>query len=221
MPVLVKQYLSASSLPEAAWIILHSHAAAANTILPHAAKVLQAEEQSQPVGSQLWLVCFSPHIEFILSCTEGPLGTYPVFIFTPIPFNELVGKDLDAPMSNLCQALLDAVGRQRVFSVFAVRPVTEAFVRRWSSLANIAPDVQPYYDAIFTFCTKERLMQCKEVATSQQVTLHKSPLTNRNVVAVDSRRALPKDIDRVAILCRDFAATSVRVYFPDIIYGGY
>lgn len=97
---LVRQYLSASSLPEAVWTILHSHAAAANTILPHALKVLRSEERSQPVGSQLWLVCFNHHIKLILSCTEGPLGTYPIFIFTPIPFNELIETDLDAPMSD-------------------------------------------------------------------------------------------------------------------------
>ncbi|OAX39698.1 hypothetical protein K503DRAFT_781940 [Rhizopogon vinicolor AM-OR11-026] len=201
---LVRQYLSASSLPEAVWTILYSNEAAANIILPHAVKVLQAEEQSQPVGSQLWLVSFSPHIEFILSCTDGPLGTYPIFIFTPIPFNELVGKDLDTPMSSLCHALLATVGRQRVFSVFAVQPITEAFVRQWSSLANTTPVAQPYYDAIFTFCTKQMLMHCKRVVANQHATLHKTSPD----VAVDLRRASPKDIDRVAILCRDFAATS-------------
>jgi hypothetical protein len=207
----VRQYLSASSLPDVVWTILRSHAAAANTILPHALKVLQVEEQSQPLGSQLWLVCFSPRIEFILSCTEGLLGTYPIFIFTPIPFNELGGKDLHASMSSLCHALLAAVGRQRVFSVFAVRPVTEAFVRQWSSLANIAPVAQPYYDAIFTFCTKKRLMQSKRVTAGQLVTTPKSSRTSRPVT-VDLRRASPKDIDRVAVLCREFAATSVGKY---------
>jgi hypothetical protein len=207
---LVRQYLSASSLPEAVWTTLYSNEAAANIILPHAVKVLQAEEQLQPVGSQLWLVSFSPRIEFILSCTDGPLGTYPIFIFTPIPFNELVGKDLDAPMTSLCHALLATAGRQRVFSVFAVQPIAEAFVRQWSLLANITPVAQPYYDAIFTFCTKKRLMHCKGVAANQHATVHK---TSPDVV-VDLRRASPKDIDRIAILCRDFAATSVRVHFP-------
>ncbi|KAG0701477.1 hypothetical protein DFH29DRAFT_1000222 [Suillus ampliporus] len=204
---LVREYLSASSLPQAVWTTLHSHAAVANTILPHAEKVLKAEKQSQSVGSQLWLVCFRSHIEFILSCTEGPFGAYPIFIFTPIPFNELIGKDLDAPVSSLCRALLTAVGRRRVFSVFAVQPVTEAFVRQWSSLVNIMPVTQPFYDAIFTFCTKDRLAHCKRVAASQHVTLHKPSRTSRNI-AVDLRRASLKDIDRVAVLCRDFSATS-------------
>ena len=207
---LVREYSSASSLPETVWTILRSHAAAANTILPHAEKVLKAEKLSQPIDSQLWLVCFSPDIEFILSCTEGPLGTYPIFIFTPTPFNELDSKDLDVAVSSLCQALLAAVGRQRVFSVFAVRPVTEAFVRQWSSLANIVPVAQPYYDAIFTFCTKNRLIDYKRLAASRHVTPHKSSRTSRNVT-VDLRHASPKDIDRVAILCEGFSATSVRI----------
>jgi len=216
---IIRQYILASKLPEAVWTVFRSHAAAANTILPHALKVLQAEEQSQPAGSQLWLVYFSPHIEFIISCTEGPLGTYPIFIFTPIPFNKLAGTDLDPPMSSLCRALLAAVGRQRVFSVFAVRPVTEAFVRQWSLLANITPVVQPYYDAIFTFCTKKSLMHSKRIAASQHE-IHKSARSSRDITA-EYRLASAKDIDQVAALCKDFAATSVSIYNSNKTYRVY
>ncbi|KAG1745115.1 uncharacterized protein EDB91DRAFT_1080608 [Suillus paluster] len=181
---LVREYFSASNLLEAVWKTLYSHTAAANIILPHAEKVLKAEKQSQTVGSQLWLVCFSPRIGSILSCTEGPLGAYPIFIFTPIPFNELVGKDLDTSLSILCHALLPVVGRQRVFSFFLLCDRSQ----------------KPSSDTRGS-CIAKGFLQ------AQHVTLHESSRTSQNT-AVDLRRASLKDIDRVAILCRDFSATS-------------
>ncbi|KAG2157937.1 uncharacterized protein EDB93DRAFT_736213 [Suillus bovinus] len=121
-------------------------------ILPHAEKV-SSHPEFQPGSEQFWLVYSEPttsNIRFILSCTEGPLGTYPLFIIPVSPI-ELSLELLQGSMEAFCDALLKDVDfkRQRVFSVFSVEPVAEAFASAWEKIAEVKRINKPYYDAFF------------------------------------------------------------------------
>src|SRR5215471_952647 len=84
-------YTAASSLPEAVWTSFKSNARNANIMDAHAAKALARERAGEvPSRDELWIVCYTNNtIDFVLSCTNGPLGKYPIFIFTPLPYHQL------------------------------------------------------------------------------------------------------------------------------------
>ncbi|KAG1776802.1 hypothetical protein EV702DRAFT_946659, partial [Suillus placidus] len=159
----------------------------ANTILPHAEK-------------QIWLVyseLTTSNIRFILLVSaEGPSGKYPLFI-VPIAPIKLTPELLQGPMEAFCEALLNEVdiGRQRVFSVFSVEPVTNAFASAWEKIADIKCMNEPYYDAMFSICTSNTLV-CN------------GPPPLAEDVMLELRPAVPQDLDEIAELCREFASTS-------------
>ncbi|KAH7927274.1 hypothetical protein BV22DRAFT_1103798 [Leucogyrophana mollusca] len=192
----VQIYYSPSAIPPQVWETLRQHADTANIILPHAEKALNLERSGQVSARQVWITYAPPDhpVEFVLSCTEGPLGTYPVFIFTSIAFAELDEDYLEHPLHLLARALHDVVDIERVFSVFAVRPVTTVFVKIWSELTGVAPYEEPYYDAIFSYCTKKTLV-------NRTTTIHPE-------LIFELCPATPGDTEAVAELCRKFAATS-------------
>ena len=83
----------AGDLPELVWQVLRSNARDANVILPPALKILAAEKSPGFNQNNVWITYTSPNppfpIEFILSCTEGYMGSYPIFIMTTLPFDQL------------------------------------------------------------------------------------------------------------------------------------
>ncbi|KAG2143005.1 hypothetical protein DEU56DRAFT_733420 [Suillus clintonianus] len=194
------RYFDRTNIPKDVWDVLRAHAARANVILPHAEKV-SSHPEFLPDSEQLWMVYSEPgtsKIRFILSCTEGPLGTYPIFIVPTAPIVELIPELLQSPMEALCYALLNEanVRRQRVFSVFSVQPVAEAFASAWGKIAEIDCIKQPYYDAIFTMCT-----QC----TLETSVLAVAPSEEE---VIELRLAVPQDVDKISSLCQEFANTS-------------
>ncbi|KAG1776812.1 hypothetical protein EV702DRAFT_946791, partial [Suillus placidus] len=168
----------------------------ANVILPHAEKV-SSHQEFLPGSEQLWLVYSEPttsNIRFILSCTEGPLGKYPLFIVPITPF-KLTPELLQGPMEAFCEALLNEVDfrRQRVFSVFAVEPVAKAFASAWEKIAEIKCMNEPYYKAFFSMCTPETLVRNGPQSTDDDIEL---------------RLAVPQDADKISKLCQEFSNTS-------------
>ncbi|KAG2363649.1 hypothetical protein BDR07DRAFT_1450589 [Suillus spraguei] len=142
------------------------------------------------IPEELWLVYSEPttfNIRFILSCTEGPLGKYPVFI-------------VPAPWRHSADALLNEVDfrKQRVFSVFSVEPVAEAFASAWEKIAEIKRMAEPYYDAFLSVCTPETLVRNGPQPEDEDIEL---------------RLAVPQDTDKISQLCQEFANTS----FPFIL----
>lgn len=192
-----------TGIPKAVWTVLLANAARANLILPHAEKLFGHQKFTPKINSteQLWLVYSKPgtsEIQFILSCTEGPLDKYPLFILPTVPIATLAPKLLKSAMEALCSALLNEPGfkRERVFSVFSFGIVTEAFTLAWEKLTGISRCKDPYYDAIFSMCTASTLVRQQRAARpSEDVTL-------------EPRRATEKDTDQIAVLGCQFAATS-------------
>ncbi|KAG0694857.1 hypothetical protein DFH29DRAFT_299485 [Suillus ampliporus] len=199
----VQRYDLSTGIPEDVWTTLRANAARANAIIPHAEKVfgLQAFTPGIDPTEQLWLVYSKPgtsEIKFILSCTKGPLGKYPLFIVPTDPIAELTPELLKSPMEVLCNMLLNESGfrKQSVFSVFSVEPVTEAFVLAWEKLAKIHHHEEPYCHTIFTMCTKDTLVSQQRAAPPSEDAV------------LEPRLAVEQDVEKIAALCHEFAATS-------------
>lgn len=187
-----------TNIPDDVWDALRdgNNAARANVILPHAEKV-SSHQEFLPGSEQLWLVYSEPttsNIRFILSCTEGPLGKYPLFI-VPVAPVKLTPELLQGPMEAFCEALLNEVDfrRQRVFSVFSVEPIAKAFASAWEKIAEIKCMDEPYYDAFFSMCTPETLVRNGPQSTDGDIEL---------------RLAVPQDADKISKLCQEFTNTS-------------
>ncbi|KAF9245809.1 hypothetical protein BU15DRAFT_40842 [Melanogaster broomeanus] len=195
------RYGHASDLPVAVWNALRKNEGSANLILPFAKKAL-----AYPRGDQLWVVLYdgSGEVEFVLSCTKGPLGNYPVFVFTPKSAAQLnnVGNGITDSMSQLVVSLLEAVPPQRVFSVFAIASVAEAFAQSH----GIQRLVDPYYDATFTFCTAETL-------SDPSVAIRSLAESGEFVIAL--RRADMTHLAGLKALCKEFSETSPPFVLDD------
>lgn len=200
MPGLISsvQRFDRTNISEDVWDALQDrdNVARANVILPHAEKVSRHQE-FLPGSEQLWLVYSEPatsNIRFILSCTEGPLGKYPLFI-VPIAPTKLTPELLQGPMTAFCEALLNEADfrRQRVFSVFSIEPVAKAFASAWEKITGIKCMDEPYYDALFATCTPETLVRNSPQSDDEDIEL---------------RLAVPQDADKISALCQEFANTS-------------
>jgi hypothetical protein len=205
----VQRYDLSTGIPKALWTALLANAARANLILPHAEKVFGHQKFTPKISSteQLWLVYTKPgtsEIQFILSCTEGPLAKYPLFIVPTVPIANLTPKLLKSSMEALCSALLNEPGfrRERVFSVFSVEIVTETFTLAWEKLTGISRVTEPYYSAIFSVCTKNTLVR------------QQRPARPSEDVVLEPRPAVERDTEQVAVLGCEFAATSVCLLRP-------
>jgi hypothetical protein len=203
---------TSGSIPKDVSDILHAYAARANVILPHAEKVFGIQEffpAITPDSEQFWLVCSKPGtsaIKFVLSCTEGPMGKYPIFIVPTVPIPELTPELLDDSMKAFCDALLSGPGfrTQRVYSVFSVDKVARAFAGAWEGITGIKLIEEPYYyDAIFTMCTPDTLVIA-------------APPPPSDDLVIEMRLAVEQDAPKIALLCEDFAATSVCLLLPTL-----
>jgi hypothetical protein len=193
----VNVYRQVNELPSAAIDALKLHARNANVILPTVTKALQGLQQTRnPQSDQAWIVCNSKEgVEFILSVTEGPMGAYPVFIVTTLPFHLLTADHIGPCIQLLVHALKKSVPRRRVYSVFAVEPVTLLFVEEWTHVTGIKAEAKPYYAAKMSYCTLQ--------------TLDTETTTDDPALGYVLRPGTPGDINTIAKLCYEFAASSV------------
>ena len=201
-------YRRASDLPPSAVNALRSNARKANTILPMLDKALAQERAGQPQDGQVWITCnHDSDVKFILAITQGYMGPYPAFIFTTIPFGELMDqKETVRPLiSMLVEELSKAVPTKRIYSVFAVEPVAVIFAEEWTRITSIQPaDSEPYYAAKISHCT--------------QATLDTRSTSDDAAQGYYLRRAVQADIPAVAELCFLFADAAVSVLFFAISY---
>ncbi|GLB37824.1 putative FR47-like protein [Lyophyllum shimeji] len=196
--VFTNTYHSAEDLPKALWDALHSNPRNANVILPQTIKA-QAEERSPANKSRhlsVWITCSSAFgIEFVLAVTEGYMGSYPVFIFTTLPFRALTDDYIRPCIYKLVRALDKAVPHRRVYSVFAPEPITRLFAEEWTRLTGIANYAnQPFYAAKITYCTAKNL--------------DKRNATIDVTLGYNLRPAVPDDIPAIGELCFLFAVDS-------------
>ncbi|TFY63132.1 hypothetical protein EVJ58_g3425 [Rhodofomes roseus] len=204
----VAVYTSARDLPQEVWIAFHENPRNANIMLPYAKKArYNPDRYPGSAGSNVWLVCstsapgsLTASVDFVLSCTEGSLGSYPLFIFTPIPLSQLSAQFYLPRLRSLVKRLQQSVPPERVFSIFALEPVARDFASLWTKATGISLDKDPeYYAAKFTYCTK--------------TTLQSGQLAPLRDVAYDLRPARESDLHNVAELCSGFAETSVRSFY--------
>ncbi|KZT30898.1 hypothetical protein NEOLEDRAFT_44978 [Neolentinus lepideus HHB14362 ss-1] len=156
-----QHYYSPSSIPVSVLDVLRKDIDTernTNIILPHLIKCLEKERLGEPLPpNQIWIASQRGGLlDFFLSCTEGPMGPYPIFISTTASLSQLLDPNyVQSSVAALIHELLRAdVPRERVFSVFAPEPVTKAFARLWTDLTNIPLARDPeYYAATFSYCT--------------------------------------------------------------------
>lgn len=199
----IDEYRSATHLPNLIWDTFRAHPCDANIMYPHAEKSEERERMGE-FTSGLWITCTTsqtfatPTLDFVLSCTEGPMGSYPIFIFTTIPKSEQSSDYSFRRIRYLAQRLARIVPPERVFSVFAPDQVTRTFASIWTEETGVRIDSDPiYYAAKISYCTKRSLR-------------HKG-YTLLSGVDYDLRLARDEDLAACAELCRGFAEESVSV----------
>ncbi|PCH33885.1 hypothetical protein WOLCODRAFT_147958 [Wolfiporia cocos MD-104 SS10] len=199
---LVHAYHNANALPSEVWKAFDAHPRRSNIMFPLAKKLRQIEQSGyHHDGCNVWIVCTTvqaggvlSEVDFVLSCTEGPIGAYPIFIFTPISSSRLNSQYYTPRLRAMVRALLECVPPERVFSVFSLDSITPAFAKSWTEETGISLDSSPeYYAATFTHCTAQTL-------TRNQPVLH--GYSHKLRLAVES------DIPAAAELCHSFAAVS-------------
>ncbi|KAF7362419.1 N-acetyltransferase domain-containing protein [Mycena venus] len=192
-----RTYRSASSLPSEVWDALKSNPQNSNCILPVALKTLTREQNDEnaPGRDQCWIVVHSlGAIDFVLSVTNGDIGTYPIFIYTTHPTHRLTSDFLLPRLIRLAEALRAAVPIKRVYSFFAPDVITTMFVEVWCSLTGVQGYKDPYYHAKLTYCTKRSFVN--------------RSMTTFPGLVYELRPAVDSDLEAVASLCYQFAADS-------------
>ncbi|KAI0721390.1 hypothetical protein C8T65DRAFT_601521 [Cerioporus squamosus] len=190
---------SARNIPTAVWGAFRENAQASNVMYAHADNT---SKSPTPYGTaDFWVVVWdltkpsesSAAVLFVLSCTTGPLGPYPIFIFTPLPSVLLVGAFVRPRILAMVRALRAVVAPERVFSVFALDALTDAFAASWAAETGIQLDSNPlYYHASLMCCDR--------------TTLRPHPPPGDGTFA--SRLATAADVKKVSVLCQEFSVTS-------------
>lgn len=195
-------FTRASDLPQSVWLTFQTHPCDSNVMYPHT-EALRAKEMAGGSGDNVWITCTSsqphspPTLDFVLSCTDGYQGGYPVFLFTTLPYDSLSHPtDYTRRRVNaLVRALQRAVPTERVFSVFAPEPLTRLFATLWTAATGVQLDADPeYYAAKFPYCTSETFRPRRSSLFPD--------------ITFDLRPARPDDLKQVAELCYGFAKES-------------
>ncbi|TBU45252.1 hypothetical protein BD309DRAFT_860636 [Dichomitus squalens] len=198
-------YLHANALPPAVWRSFRENPHTSNIMLAHAEKATQRPSAVPGLPNahgDLWVVLWdiryatsSPSVSFVLSCTTGPLGTYPIFIFTPLSATHLSYSSISPRILAVVDALRGHVPPERVFSVFATDNIADVFADTWTARTGISLDQNPvYYHARLMYCDKS--------------TFQSRQLSNIPGAEAKLRRAVGADVAKVGRLCHAFAADS-------------
>ncbi|KAI6136351.1 hypothetical protein F5141DRAFT_1059511 [Pisolithus sp. B1] len=191
----VETYTHASDISDAVIAAFESNEGAANIMYPF---ILKAKDLPRD-SAQLWIAYFEDNeqVAFVLSCTRGVLGNYPVFIFTTKPPAERKPSHTTQPLELLAHALRASVPPERVFAVFSCEDITREFGRIWADLTHIAIGSE-YYRATFSYCT----------AATFTLSSALRPLPEDRDLTIWLGPAKESHTAKVAELCQKFAATS-------------
>jgi len=178
---------------------LEARARESNIIYPHALDLKSKEEKGEAVPpNQLWITCWTKNsrghsLDFVLSCTSHLLGDYPIFIYSNHPASSLTDAFVLPRIQALARTLSGQVPPTRVFSIFSLKSITDAFVPEWTALTGVAPILdEPYYLALSSFCSRETFKGARQAPEPGHV----------------MRRVTIDDLEECATLCREFADTS-------------
>ena len=161
-----------------------------SVILPAFYKCLELDKVGQSPRDHLWIAIYSRQgtVALVLSCTDGYVGAYPIFIVNTSPIDE---NDFASSIHLLALTLQRHIPIERVFSVFGPIRITHLFSRLWTQLTGVQTEAQPYYDAKIGYLRQREGLQ-------QLVT----PLESSTFEVGLATRA---DILPVAKLCQAFS----------------
>ncbi|KAF8580146.1 hypothetical protein K439DRAFT_1637278 [Ramaria rubella] len=202
--IYISTYTSVKSLPRCVWTALQDNERAANVILPHALTCLGKDD----IPGQMWITCetalspnVQPTLEFILSCSEWHMGTYPAFIISTLPTSSLTPAFLAPRVAMMAAELQAMVPADRVYSIFAPAPLAKAFAQAWSNVTGVELEDQPYYAARFSHCSRRTFIDRSQTLPTDCV--------------YNLRLACEGDIPKVADLCKGFASDSEPFVLDD------
>ncbi|TFK77375.1 hypothetical protein BDN72DRAFT_808121 [Pluteus cervinus] len=202
---IISMVLSANTLKEDVWKAWENDPENANIIYAYALKAAIAECSSsadKPKKSNIFFVCrTSGNVDFVLACMDGPLGPYPVFIYT----SPSVSLDtIRSGFESLVTMMIDQRLQKRVFAVFSAEAITKCFVQVWTDRTGIKPVEKPYYEALLSTCEKPQDQEPKT----------KTP-DGKKPASHNIRPATEKDIETVGRLCEIFAKDSAPYTLDD------
>lgn len=213
--IVVLQHDSAVEFLDATYPTLRQHERSSHLLLAHALKRAPAEyvltecqylteadvqlpPYTQPIPAHnFWLTVWSqpaksmPVLDMVLSCLDSSLGKQPIFLWTRVEQSLPPPQWLSRRVGDMAAHLHACVEPERVFSVFGVHSLVNAFVNAWTGLTGLSPAPDPLYTAYSAFCTQQTL---------------KSPVS---AAAHMSRKANITDVNKAARLCEEFANSSV------------
>ncbi len=213
-------YSRATDIPVHIWDSLKSNEWYTNTVLPHLIQ-RRAEEEEQHTArhGEFWITCCTPgspsSVDLVLSCTDGPVKKYPIFIASTHPHARLTRDFLDERIYILAEALAKVVSPSRVYSVYAAEPISLQFMHAWAQQTGIQPEPKPYYASKVSHCTKDTLIE-----PPIRQAHHRS-----RQGAFECRLAQSPDLEDLVNLCFGFSVESVshiRQYLleellPDVV----
>ncbi|KAF8960944.1 hypothetical protein BDZ97DRAFT_2035254 [Flammula alnicola] len=188
------QYVTrASQFPSFAKDVLEADPVKSNVILPTLNKCIAKERNGQTPNDHLWIVVYtSREVLFIASCTDGYMGKYPIFLFTPIPYSRLRRDTIVPALCLLARTLHRHVSR--VYSVFGPEIVARTFCSLWTQRTGIPEVLEPYYLAKISFATPETLINRRLPSFPDEL--------------IELRPASREDIPALSELCYLFAGES-------------
>ncbi|EAU91701.2 hypothetical protein CC1G_04469 [Coprinopsis cinerea okayama7 len=189
----------AKEVPRIVIEAMEAQATQANHILPSLFKYLSGE---LPDSGNTWFIVYGPdeRVLYVASCNRTPLGDYPLFIFTTIPTDRFTDDIAVADMKFLSDHMSPIIHHERIYSVFAIDVVAEAFANAWYAKTGIEPYRKPFYDCTGSFCTK------RDLKPRRQMTV-----LSTQGIDYEIRRGTKVDIPEIAVLCELFAQESARL----------
>lgn len=121
---------------------------------------------------------------YIASITKGMMGNYPLFIFTAAPRSSLIEDEVCDAMEVMAEAIDASVPRSRIYSVFAVDVVSEAFSEAWAQRTGIEFYTRPYYDSTISFCSRRDITQSRQDTVLHGIEYDLCPATWDDVAEV-------------------------------------
>ena len=194
----------ASDLSVVARKALESAPVDSSVILSTLYKCLELDKVGQSPLDHLWIAIYSRlgTVALVLSCTDGYMGAYPVFIVNTNPIDD---NDFTSCINQSALTLQRHVPIERVYSVFGPIKITQLFSRTWTQLTGVQAEVDPYYDAKIS-CLRRRHESLQQPVIPSESNTFEVGLATR------------ADISDIAKLCHAFASDSVSRRLPSILY---
>lgn len=182
----------ASNLSEVARQALERTPIIASVMLSTLNKCIALDTAGQSPPGHWWIVIYSgPKVALVLSCTDGYMGKYPIFI---VDTNVMDEKDFIPSIQLLAHTLQRHVPIERVYSVYGPIEIAQLFSKIWTQSTGVQPEPEPYYDAKISWLRYQDLQQS---------------VTDSESSKFEVGLAGPTDIGQIAKLCYMFASDSV------------